>query len=299
MKCYRFVNVEKAHHPVAMLCRVIEVSRSGFYAWLGRGPSARATQDAQLTGRIREIHQQSRRTYGVPRIHATLAAAGTRVGRKRVVRLMRAAGLSGLSGGPHRMRTTTVDDQAVPAPNTVLRDFSPALPNTLWVSDITYIPTLEGWLYLATELDCWSRKIVGWALADHLRTELPLAALRMAVQRRHPQAGQLTHHSDQGCQYTSHDFRAELGAHGIMASMSRRGDCYDNAVAESFFATLKAELVYREVWETRGDAAQAVFEYIEAFYNRQRIHSTLGYRTPEAFEREKGVVPGTRSSQPA
>ena len=173
-------------------------------------------------------------------------------------------------------------------------------PNpALWVSDITYIPTLEGWLYLATELDCWSRKIVGWALADHLRTELPLAALRMAVQRRRPQAGRLTHHSDQGCQYTSHDFRAELSAQGITASMSRRGDCYDNAVAESFFATLKAELVYREVWETRSDAAQAIFEYIEAFYNRQRIHSTLGYRTPEAFEREKGVVPGTRWSQTA
>jgi len=285
VSCYQFIDTEKANHPIAIMCRVLAVSRSGFYAWLHRGPSERTREDARLTEVIGAIHRQSRGTYGVPRVHALLAQRDIHVGQKRVARLMAAAGLSG-QRRPRRVRTTVVDDSATPAPNLVDRHFTPEAPNQLWVSDITYIPTQEGWLYLATALDCCSRKVVGWSLADHLRTELPLSALRMAIQRRRPLPGQLVHHSDRGCQYTSAAYQAELAAHGITSSMSRRGDCYDNAVAESFFATLKAELVHRQVWTTRDAAARAVFEWIEVFYNRQRIHSTLGYRTPDAYERE-------------
>lgn len=286
MKCYRFVDAEKANHPIMLICRVLQVSRAGFYAWLERRPSERGQQDARLTEEIRAIHQESRGTYGIPRIHATLAHRGVHVGRKRIARLMTAAGLSG-QRRPRRVRTTVVDDAATPAPNLVDRHFTPDEPNWLWVSDITYVPTQEGWLYLATELDCFARKVVGWSLGDNLRTELPLGALRMAITRRRPRRGRLVHHSDQGCQYTSNAYQAELEAHGITASMSRRGECYDNAVAESFFATLKAELVHRYVWPTREAAARAIFEWIEVFYNRQRIHSALGYRTPEAYEREE------------
>jgi putative transposase len=243
-----------------------------------------------LTEAICAIHRQSRGTYGVPRIHATLAGQGIRVGRKRVARLMHASGLSGRRR-PRRIRTTVIDRQATPAPNLVQRHFTPDAPNRLWVSDITHIPTQEGWLYLATELDCYSRKVVGWSLADHLRTELPLQALLMAIARRRPRPGQLIHHSDQGCQYTSHAYQATLAAHGIRPSMSRPGQCYDNAVAESFFATLKAELVDRQIWASREEVARAIFEWIEVFYNRQRIHSALSYRSPEAYEKEVALSP--------
>lgn len=285
MKRFLFIDAEKANHAIAILCRVLEVSRAGFYAWKGRKPSNRAQRDTALLGQIREIHKKSRGTYGVPRIHAELVARKEHVSRKRVARLMAAAGLTG-GRRPRRVRTTVADENAIPAPNLVNRDFTPEALNRLWVADITYIPTREGFLYLATELDCCSRKIVGWSLADHLRTELPLDAFRMAVTRRRPKRGQLMHHNDQGCQYTSHAYQAELAAHGVTPSMSKRGDCYDNAVAESFFATLKTELVYRQDWATRKEAARAAFEWIEVFYNRQRIHSSLGYRTPEDFERE-------------
>ena len=291
MKCYGFVDAEKASHSIAMLCRVLQVARAGYYAWRQRRPSRHAAQDAWLKEAIGEIHATSRGTYGTPRIHATLARRGVHIGQKRVARLMAELGVSG-QRRPRRVHTTVVDAAATPAPNLVDRDFTPETVNRLWVADITYIGTQEGWLYLATELDCCSRKVVGWSLADHLRTELPLAALRMAIARRRPVRGELCHHSDQGSQYTSGDYQEELTVHGITASMSRRGDCYDNAVAESFFATLKAELVHRQVWPTRAAAERAVFEYIEVFYNRQRLHSTLGYRTPEAFEQEVMRVGG-------
>jgi transposase InsO family protein len=269
-----------------LLCRVLEVSKAGFYAWLRRRPSARAQQDADLTAQIREIHQQSRGTYGSPRVHAALRQREVRVGHNRVARLMGEAGLSGTRRPRRRIQTTVVDPGANPAPNLVNRDFTPQAPDRLWVGDITYIPTLEGWLYLADLLDCCSRKVVGWSLADHLRTDLPLAALRMAITARRPSPGRLVHHSDRGSQYTSAEYQNELAAHGITASMSRRGNCFDNAVAESFFATLKAELVHRCLWLTKAEAARAIFEWIEVFYNRQRLHSTLGNRTPEAYERE-------------
>ena len=285
MRRYRFIQAEKAAHPVAMMCRLLEVSRSGFYSWLDRGPSRRAQEDAALLDAIAEIHRDSRGTYGIPRIHAALADRGRHVGRKRVARLMGVAGLCGLRR-PRRVRTTVADPDATPAPNVLNRDFTLGTLNRVWVADLTYIPTSEGWLFLATELDCCSRKIVGWSIADHMRTELPLAALQMALRRRRPSRGRLIHHSDRGSQYTSGDFQRELTAWGVTPSMSKRGDCYDNAVAESFFATLKAELVHRQVWATRAEARQAVFEWIEVFYNRRRLHSTLGYRSPEAFERE-------------
>lgn len=216
-------------------------------------------------------------------MHAELAAAGVRTSRKRVARLMRQASLSG-QRGRRRVRTTVVDHAAAAAPNLVAREFTPAAPNRLWVADITYIPTWEGWEYLALELDCCARRVVGWSMSDNLRTELPLEALRMAVALRRPRPGQLVHHSDRGCQYTSHAFQSELARHGITASMSRCAEPYDNAVAESFFATLKAELVERCIWQSRAQAAQAIFEWIEVFYNRRRRHSSLGYATPAEFD---------------
>jgi len=198
---------------------------------------------------------------------------------------MREQNLSG-QRGRHRVRTTVVDKNAPVAPNVVAREFTPEAPNRLWVADITYVPTWEGWLYLAVVLDCFARRVVGWAMADHLRTELPLAALSMALARRRPEPGQLVHHSDRGCQYTAHDYQEVLTNHGITASMSRSGNAYDNAVAESFFASLKAELIDRQLWPTRRAARQAIFEWIEVFYNRRRRHSTLGYLSPADFEEQ-------------
>jgi putative transposase len=278
---FRFIAAEKAAHPVATLCRVLRVSTSGFYAWQGRGASARARADAALTARIRSIHAESRATYGAPRVHAELGAAGTRVSRKRVARLMRAEGLVGRCLRP--CRRTTVADPAAAAPDLVRRRFRPAELDRLWVADITYVPTWEGWLYLAVVLDACSRRVVGWALADHLRTELATAALRMALAARQPGPG-LIHHSDRGCQYTAATYANLLEAHGIAQSLGRPGTCWDNAVPESFFATLKVELVYRHVWPTKREARTAIFEFIEGFYNRQRRHSTLDYLSPAAFE---------------
>ena len=287
MSRYRFIAAEKAHHAVATLCRVLGVSKSGFYAWQQRPASVRARTDAGLTGRIERIHQQSQGTYGAPRVHAELRAAGVRCGRKRVARLMHAAGLAGCR--PRRFcRTTRADPAAPPAPDRVQRAFAPAVvgaPNRLWVADITYVATAEGWLYLAVVLDAFSRMVVGWAMATHLRTELVVDALGMAVQQRRPAAG-LIHHSDRGCQYTALAFGQQLQAAGLLASMGAVGTCYDNAVAESFFATLKTELVYRQPWPSRQAARTAIFTFIETFYNRQRRHSTLGYLSPTAFEHQ-------------
>jgi len=217
------------------LCRVLQVSRSAYYAWARRGATARAQADQALTEQIASVHARSRRTYGAPRIHAALRAQGTRCARKRVARLMRAAGLAGCHRR-HRTRTTVADPAQAPAPNLVARDFAAPGPNRLWIGDITYLPTREGWLYLAVLVDVYSRRVVGWALADHLRTALALDALRMALRARRPGAG-LVHHTDRGCQYTAAAYRARLAEHGITVSMSRAGECLDNAMAESFFAT--------------------------------------------------------------
>lgn len=284
MSVYRLISAEKATFPVSVLCEQLGVSRSGYYGWERRPPSARPLADAELTGLIREIHGKFRKVYGSPRIHAELRMAyGIRVSRKRVERLMREAGISGLM--KRRRKGTTVRVQGVRvADDLVRRNFQPAAPNLLWVADITYLRSWEGWLYLGAVQDAFSRAIVGWSMAEHMQAELVTDALEMAVQRRRPEAG-LVHHSDQGSQYVSLGFGQAARDAGIAVSMGSKGDCYDNAVAESFFATLKKELIYREgPWRTRRDLASAVFDYIEVFYNRERRHSTLGYYSPLEFE---------------
>ena len=284
MSRYRFILEKKADYPLAALCRALHVSRSGYYAWAGRKVSARTQADAALTARIAAAHTRSRRTYGAPRVHAELRAAGVRCARKRVARLMGAAGLVGCHRR-RRTRTTVAEPTHVPAPNRIARDFTAPRPNRLWLGDSTYVATHEGWLYLAVLLDAHSRRVVGWAMADHLRTELALDALTMALRARHPGAG-LVHHTDRGSQYTAAAYQATLVTHGVTCSMSRAGECLDNAVAESFFATLKAELVDTRAWPTRAAARLAIFAWIEVWYNRQRRHSTLGYLTPVAHERQ-------------
>ena len=281
MNRFRFIAAEKARHPVARLCRILQVSTSGLYAWGHRAPSARATADRGLDARIRAIHQRSRGTYGVPRVQAELRAQGTLVGRRRVARLMRAASLAGCH--PRRSVRTTHADHTANAPDLVRRQFTATAPNQLWLTDITYVATGEGWLYLAAILDAYSRRVVGWSLTDHLRTELVLGALAMALQARRPEPG-LIHHSDRGCQYTAGRYAAALAEASIRQSLGQPGTCWDNAVAESFFATIKTELVHRHHWSTRQQAKTAIFEYIEAYYNRHRRHSTLGYCSPVEFE---------------
>jgi transposase InsO family protein len=279
---FRFVEQERATFPVATMCRVLGVSPSGFWAWLKREPSERELSDAALTDRIRDIHQRSRGTYGCPRIHAGLAAQDVHVGRKRVARLMRAAGIAGV----HRRRftvTTVRDPHATPAPDLVLRDFHPDGPDRLWVADITALPTWVGFLYLAVVLDAWSRRVVGWSMDRSATAALVTRALDMALAMRRPGDG-LIHHSDHGTQYTSLAFGARMRAAGIDASMGTVGDSYDNAMAESFFASLETELIDRTVWRSHAEARADVFDWIEVFYNRVRIHSALGYRSPVDFE---------------
>jgi len=286
MSTYQLIAAQAAQHAVRLLCRVLGVSRSGYVAWRTRPPTVRARADQLLTEQIRRIHAHSRQTYGSIRVRATLRERGEMVGRRRVARLMRCAGLRGVHGQRRRVRTTVADPRATPAPDRVERAFAPAAigaPDRLWLADISYIPTREGWLYLAIILDGFSRRVVGWAMADHLQTDLVLAALRLALQRRRPATG-LIHHSDRGCQYTSLAFGQHLRAAGLVPSTGSVGDCYDNAVAESFFASLKVELVDRHDWPTRATARVAIFEYIEVWYNRQRLHSTLGYLSPAQFE---------------
>jgi putative transposase len=285
VSCYRLIDQEKAHHTVSRLARVLGVARAGYYAWSSRPASARTLADRALTEQIRNIHARSRGTYGAPRVHAELRLGlDVQVGRKRVARLMRAAGLQGC----HRRRLrglTRRDPQAAPAPDRVERNFTPPGPDRLWVADITQQRTGEGWLYVAVVLDCFSRRIVGWSMAEHLRTELVLDALDMAIAQRQPAPG-LVHHSDHGCQYTSLAFGRQLRAAGLVASMGTVGDALDNAVAESFFATLECELLDRHDWPTRQALRTAVFDFIEVFYNRQRRHSTLDYHTPFDYERQ-------------
>jgi putative transposase len=280
---FGFISQEKAYHAVTRLCRVLGVSASGYYAWCGRNPSARALADAALTTRIQAIHTASRQTYGTPRIHAELVATGTRCGRKRVARLLRAAGLVGC----HRRRwivTTQREPAASLAPDRVRRQFVASAPNQLWTADITYVPTWSGFLYLAVVLDVYSRRIIGWAMADHLRTELVLAALEMALWQRRPAHG-VIHHSDHGSQYTALAFGHRCAEAGIAPSMGTVGDAYDNAITESFFATLECELLQRQAFRTRQEARLALFEYVEGFYNTQRRHSALGYQSPAVYER--------------
>jgi putative transposase len=276
------VKAHQAQYPIATMCRVLEVSTSGYYAWRKRGPSRRAQEDAKLLARIKAIHKKSGATYGVPRIHAELVMAeGFRVGRKRVARLMRQAGIEGV----HRRRrrsTTRRDESARPAPDLVDRDFNVEAPDRLWVADITYVPTMAGFLFLAVVLDAFSRRVVGWAMATHLRAELVIEALNMAVWQRDPKS--VIHHSDQGTQYTSLAFGKRCRELGILPSMGSVGDAYDNAMAESFFATLECELIDRYRFERPSDARFAVFHYIEAWYNPHRRHSSLGYLSPAAFE---------------
>jgi putative transposase len=269
--------------PVEVMCEVLGVSRSGFYAYVGRGPSRRAVEDAALTERIEALHARSRGTYGAPRIHADLRAEGTLVGRKRVARLMREAGLQGVTR--RRRRCTTVRDlDGRPAPDLVDRDFTVAGPDRLWVADITYIPTHAGFLYLAVVLDAWSRRIVGWSMASHLRTELVLAAFEMALSQRRPD--EVIHHSDQGCQYTSYAFGKRCREAGVKPSMGSVGDAYDNAMCESFFATLECELLDRRRFRSQVEARMAVFDFIEGWYNPHRRHSALNYLSPIVFEKK-------------
>jgi len=281
MRAYRAI------FRIATMCRVLDVSSSGYYAWLQRRPSMRAKRDAQLTELIRKIHAWSDGTYGAPRIHAELIARGIHVGRKRVARLMAAAGLAGVSR--RKFVVTTQRDRLAPlADDLVERDFSAKGPNELWVADITYIPTWEGTLYLSVVLDVWSRRVVGWSMAPHLRTELVLEALEMAIRQRQPM--DVIHHSDHGCQYTSIAFGKRCDEAGVRPSMGSVGDCFDNALCESFFATLECELLDRRTLRTRAQARLEVFEYIEGWYNTHRRHSALQYSSPLEYERRLAVA---------
>jgi putative transposase len=276
------VRAHQAWYPVATVCRVLEVSTSGYYGWLKREPSTRAQRDAELTGKIEAIHDESDRTYGVPRVYADLKASGEKVGRKRVARLMRAVGREGASRRPKTF-TTLRDTDVRPAPDLVDRNFVADGPDQLWVADITYVATWAGFLYLAVVLDVWSRRIVGWAMANHLRTELVLDALDMAVAQRRPHT--VIHHSDQGTQYTSIAFGLRCREARVRPSMGSVGDCYDNAMCESFFATLECELLDRRRFRTQAEAKLAIFRFIEGWYNPRRRHSALGQISPVEFER--------------
>ena len=277
------MKANQAHYPVRVMCRLLKVSPSGFYAWDGRALSARAREDIGLTALIHAIHRRSKGAYGAPSIQAELADDhDVHVGCKRVARLMRSAGLSGIT--PQRfIRTTVTDPAADRGQDLVERQFVAEGPDQLWVADITYIPTWSGFLYLAVVLDVWSRRIVGWAMETHLRTELVLSALNMALWQRRPE--QVIHHSDRGCQYTSYAFGNRCREMGVMPSMGSVGDAYDNAMAESFFATLERELLNRRRFKTQTQARLAVFEWIEGWYNPHRRHSSLGYLSPVNYER--------------
>jgi transposase InsO family protein len=279
---FAFIDVEKAWYPMRILCRVLEVSRSGYYAWRAHTPSARDLEDERLRPKVVEAFKTGRGTYGSPRVRDELVDQGFEIGRKRVARLMREMGLQGVT--PRRFRVTTDSDHDHPVAGNVLdRDFEASGPNKKWATDITYVWTGEGWLYLSVVMDLYSRRIVGWSTAEHLGTGLCLDALKGALGHRTDVEG-LIHHSDRGVQYASARYREALEAQGIECSMSRRANCWDNAVAESFFGTLKNELIYRRPWLTRQEARDAIGEYIEIFYNRIRRHSTIGGMSPAKFE---------------
>ncbi len=279
---YASIDRRRNRYPVRMMCGLLSVSRSGYYAWRGRPESPRAKRDRALMPKIRRAHARSKGVYGSPRVHAELAADGVRVGRHKVARLMRLARLRGCP--KRRFRVTTQRDPSHPvAKNLLKRNFSADAPNQRWAADITYISTHQGWLYLAVVMDLYSRRIVGWSMSRWMSRRIVLAALRMAIDARQPE-GALIHHSDRGGQYTSDDFRDELARHGIECSMSSSGNCYDNAVVESFFGLLKRERVNRVRYRTRDEARADVFDYIEVFYNRKRRHGYLGNISPADFE---------------
>jgi putative transposase len=276
------VSDNQATYRVSTMCRVLEISRTGFYAWRDRAPSARTVKDEALTKRIEAIHEGSRGIYGAPRVHAELRDEhDVHIGKKRVARLMRGAGIKGVSRRRFK-KTTERSPTQMGAPDLVKRDFTASAPDELWVADITYIPTWAGFLYLAVVLDAWSRKIVGWKMANHLRTELVLDALDMAVRQRQPVG--VIHHSDKGCQYTSLAFGHRCRAAGVRPSTGSVGDSYDNAMCESFFATLKHELTRRHIFKTKAQAEMTIFEFIEGFYNPRRRHSALDYKSPIKYE---------------
>ena len=288
---YAVITRHRGEFEVRLMCRVLEVSPSGYYAARKRSPSWHALIDEVLMARVRIIHEESNETYGAPRVHRELQAEGLPASPKRVARLMREDGLAARPRKRHRVATTDSNHDHPIAPNLLAREFdvNGVGINRVWVADITYIPTREGVLYLATVLDLGSRRCVGWAMRETLEVELALSALRMARAARAPGPG-LIHHSDRGSQYTSGDYRAELAVHGMIASMSGKGDCYDNAVAESFFSTLEFELLMKNDWPTREDARGAIFRYIETWYNRRRRHSTLGYISPAEYEQQLQVA---------
>jgi putative transposase len=286
---FAFIRAEKASHNVALLCEVLQVSRQGYYAWLGRKPCRRVRRDESLRRRVHRTFAESGGRYGAPRIQQALSADGEATSRKRVARLMRD---EGLVARRRRRFVCTTDSRhgfAI-APNIVDRNFAPEGPNRVWATDITYVPTKKGWLYLAVVLDLYSRKVVGWSMQPYLDRRLVLAALQMAIDARRPAPGTLVHHSDRGVQYACDDYRQALADAEIVPSMSRKANCWDNAVVESFFSTLKQELVYRTTFPDLDGARAALFEYIEGFYNRRRLHSSLGYLSPVDYERRAAAL---------
>ena len=280
---FRFIEDRRADYPVTIMCDVLGVSPAGYYAWRARPESARAAANRELVDDIKRVHRDTNGRYGSPRVHAELRAQGRGASRGRIERLMRRHGIRAIMARPRRVRTTDSRHDFPIAANLLERNFIAAAPNRIWLADITYVETDQGWLYLATVMDLYSRKIVGWAMADHLRAELPLAALAMAIATQRPGAG-LIHHSDRGVQYASAQYRKMMQSAGFRASMSRRADCYDNAPMESFFHTLKTELVHRQHYATREEATRDIFAYIEGFYNRTRRHSAIGYLSPIEME---------------
>ena len=285
------MKANQAVWPVRTVCRVLGLSPSGYYAWVGRAPSARARRDQQLQEQIKELWDANRQGYGRPRIHAELQESGQRVSAKRVGRLMQRAGIAGASRRRQVQTTTRVERAARVAPDLVQRDFTAAGADRLWLADITYVPTWSGFLYLAVVLDAWSRRVVGWSMATHLRTQLVLGALDMAIWQRRPRG--VVHHSDQGSQYPSIAFGVRCQEADVRPSTGTVGDAYDNALCESLFATLECELLDRHRFRGHAEARLAVFEFIEGFYNRQRRHSALGYRSPVAFEAAQSGVRAT------
>lgn len=294
MTRFHFIAREKAHYRVNLLCKMLKVSRSGFYAWSSRPPSARAVADEVLTEQIRMFHKASRCTYGAPRINDDLRDAGVQVGTKRVARLMRNAGLQGVHRRSWR-HATKQNPGAAPAPDLLGRDFTATGPNQKWVADVTYVPTVAGWLYLATVMDVFSRRIVGWSIDTHRKTQLVCDAMAMAVSNRDGQVAGVIHHSDRGGEYSSRDLELALRKAGILASMGSMADCYDNSMAESFFATLETELFWAQPlrrFESHRDAKLAIFDYIEVFYNRQRRHTAIGSIPPVTYETRHAAQTG-------
>src|SRR4030088_1144506 len=280
---FRFIEDRRADYPVTIMCDVLGVSPAGHYAWRSRPESARSAANRELVDDIKRVHRDACGRFGGPPTQAELRAQGRGASRGRIERLMRRHGIRAIMPRPRRVRTTDSRHDFPIAPNLLERNFIAAAPNRIWLADITYIETDQGWLYLAAVMDLYSRRIVGWAMDDHLRTELPLAALNMAISTRRP-GPNLIHHSDRGVQYASAGYRAALHAAGMQPSMSRRADCWDNAPMESFFHTLKTEQVYHQQYATRSQAKSDIFAYIEGFYNRKRRHSSIGYKTPIQIE---------------